>query len=226
MPNTIKPRDVVAYTDAWLAKLPLGAVWPRDPDSTLYKAALGLNDLFARFATRAAYFVNVEAYPPTALELLKAWERVLGLPGKCIAAAYASFTIAERQQAVREKLARRPGRQDRYYMLERAAAIGYQITITEYAMAMAGVCRAGANDTTEAGGQLIVRRSICGDPAYRFVWRVEITGPRLTWFRAGAGGGRAGEDPHLSIARATDLECILEDVKPAHTKLIFSYTGI
>ncbi len=212
------------WVHVFLALLPEGPIWPRHAAGLPYSTVYALMGIVHRWAERVATFLLIEAFPPSSLELLTDWERVLGLPEPCVADQ--EFSIAERQQAVREKLQRRPGRQDRYYMIERAAALGYDITLTEYAMAQAGISRAGDSTTTEAEGRIIVDRGRAGDPRYRFVWRITISGPRLTWFRAGAGGGRAGEDPHLRIARAEDLECILNEIKPAHTKLIFAYTGV
>jgi uncharacterized protein YmfQ (DUF2313 family) len=190
--------------------------------------------VWARWAQRVAKFLLIEAYPPKALDLLTDWERVLGLPEPCIPVE--GLTVSERQTAVREKLARRPGGQSRAYFLGIATQLGYhhvgpssyqfpatlpmplgrspEVRITEYRPFMAGVSR-------------------CGDPRWRiaphemrFVWKVNVPGARLSWFRCGAGGGRAGQDPHLRIRRADDLECVLHKLKPAHTRLFFSYTGV
>jgi uncharacterized protein YmfQ (DUF2313 family) len=46
--------------------------------------------------------------------------------------------------------------------------------------------------------------------------------PRVTYFRCRA--SRCG-DQLGKIARAADLECRLQRIKPAHTELIFSYDG-
>ena len=110
-------------------------------------------------------------------------------------------------------------------MLERAAALGYDITITEYRPAQCALTQCGFHHTSEADGALLVNGAGCGTPTIRFVWRVTINEPRLTWFAVGAGGGRCALDPLLRIRRAEDLECALEKIKPAHTKLIFAYTG-
>jgi uncharacterized protein YmfQ (DUF2313 family) len=47
----------------------------------------------------------------------------------------------------------------------------------------------------------------------------------LTWFRVGGSGGQTGVDPHLRIALATDLECLLRRWKPAHSDVVFDYSG-
>jgi len=218
-----KPRDHASFTHALLAMLPVGEIWPRDATSTLVRTVTALALLPARWAERVATFLLVEAFPPSSNLLLSDWERVLGLPEPCLPVT--GLTIAERHQAVLEKLQRRPGRQDRWYFIELAARLGYVITITEFIPAQGGMTPGGAVWHYEADGALIVRGAGGGSPYIRFVWRVHVMGPRLTWFACGAGGGRAGQDPHLKIRRATDLECLLQKFKPAHTKLVFSYEG-
>lgn len=222
MPKLIG-RSRGALVHSFMALLPSGAVWPRDAGSTLVRVVTGLMGLPERFLTRVAYFLNVEAFPPTSLQLLPDWERVLGLPEPCLPAAQ---TIPERQAAVAEKLARRPGRQDRPYFVELAARLGYAITITEHVPAQCGLTPCGAYRRVEDSGRLIVRGGGCGTPFIRYLWIVSVPGPRLTWFAFGFGGGRAGQDPHLRIRRADDLECLFKKLKPAHTRLVFNYTGI
>lgn len=219
------PRDRAAFVHAFLALLPTGEVWPRATGATLVRFVTGLMGVTARWAERAATHLLAEAFPPTSLLLLPDWERVLGLPEPCLPVT--NLTIPERQLLVREKLRRRPGRQDRTYFLERAAELGYDdVTITEYVPAQCAMTQCGAQVSSEADGKLLVQGAGCGTPYIRFVWRITVSGPRLTWFAVGAAGGRAGQDPHLKIRRADDLECLLHKLKPAHTKLIFNYTGI
>lgn len=227
-----RPRDATAFAHALMALLPTGEIWPRASDSTLVRVVTGLTRVVGRWANRCGTFLLVEAFPPTSLNLLPDWERVLGLPEPCLVPP---TTIRERQLQVREKLARRPGGQSRRYFLGLAARLGYHetdspsqaparlpiplgrrhvVTITEYRPFMAGVSRSGDATWTIA------------PPDMRWVWTVSVPGNRLTWFRCGGGGGRAGQDPHLRIARAEDLECLLQKLKPAHTRLFFSYTGI
>jgi uncharacterized protein YmfQ (DUF2313 family) len=214
-----------------MAKLPVGEVWPRAPGTTLYAFMSQIALVWARWAQRVAKFLLVEAFPPTSLDLLPDWERVLGLPEPCIPVE--GLTVSERQLAVREKLARRPGGQSREYFTGIAIRLGYhepgpsayqfpatlpmpvgralRITITEYRPFMFGVSRLGDP------------RWRFSPPEMRFVWRVTVPGPRVTWFRFGA--GRLGQDPHARIRQAEDLECLLHKLKPAHTRLIISYTG-
>lgn len=65
-----------------------------------------------------------------------------------------------------------------------------------------------------------------GPQELRFYWTVHVHKTKLTWFRTGGGGGQTGIDPHLLIGVAEDLECILNLWKPAHTEIIFDYSGL
>lgn len=226
-----RPRDKEAFAHALLALLPLGEVWPREPGSVLVGVMTALAGVVARWAARVGHFLLVEAFPPTSHLLLSDWERVLGLPEPCLPAAQ---TLEERRLAVVEKLARRPGGQSRPYYIDLARRLGYheggpspyqlplqlpgqagrlaEVTIREFRPFMAGLARAGDP------------RWRCAPPRMRFCWVVTVPGQRLSWFRAG--GSRAGQDPHLRIRRADDLECILQKYRPGHTRLIFAYTGV
>lgn len=225
-----QPRDAESYTHALMAYLPLGEVWPRDIGSELYKICRGLMGVVARWGKRTGLFLITEAFPPHSYLLLPDWERVLGLPEPCYPPAQ---TLAERRLQVLEKLRRRPGGQSRQYFIDIARRLGYyedppspyqlpmqlpaqvgklnQITITEYRPFMAGVSRAGDDRWGIAPHHM------------RFVWKIGVPGQRLNWFRAGQ--SRASENPHVKIRHAEDLECVLQKLKPAHSRLIFSYTG-
>lgn len=228
-----KPRDHDAFTHALLAKLPLGEIWPRALDIDLYRTMRALAGVVARWAERVGRFLLWEAFPPTSYDLLPDWERVLGLPEPCFPAAQ---TLEERRQAVLEKLQRRPGGQSRPYFTGIARRLGYhvdepsehalpqelpfqagridQITIREFRPFMFGVSRLGDS------------RWRFAPPRMRYVWIVSVPGVRLKWLRFGHGASRLGQDPHLTIRRAEDLECILNKYKPGHTALFFNYQNI
>lgn len=225
-----KPRDADAFTHAFLASLPLGEIWSRALDSPLVRTVRGLMSVVARWAERAGRFLLVEAFPPVAFDLLPDWERVLGLPEPCFPVAQ---TLEERRAAVLEKLQRRPGGQSRAYYTDIARRLGYhedapspsavplevpcevgrinQVRIREFRPVMCGLTECGSSIWRLA------------PPEMRFTWVVTVPGERLTWWRFGE--MHCGTDPHLSIRRAEDLECILHKFKPAHTQLIFSYAG-
>ena len=87
-----------------------------------------------------------------------------------------------------------------------------------------------------------------GPPATRAWWRVLVGNRRYSWFRGGSGqagvdphlrimpdlrwfrggdlGGRGGEDHHLELDIAEDLECVFRRWSPAHTIVSFDYSGL
>jgi uncharacterized protein YmfQ (DUF2313 family) len=227
---TWRPRDAAAYTHALLSHLPLGEVWSRTVGTTLHNVMTALAGVLARWADRVAVFLLTEAFPPISYHLLPDWERVLGLPEPCFPAAQ---TLEERRLQVREKLARRPGGQSRAYFIDLARRLKYhedgpspyelpmmlpgqlgrlnQVRIREFQPFMFGVSRLGDP------------RWRLAPPEMRFTWVVQLPGQRLSWFRFGS--SRLGQDAHLRIARAEDLECIFKRYKPAHTVLVFDYEG-
>ena len=140
-----------------------------------------------------------EMFPDKTYELLSSWERVCGImPG-------ADDTLQMRRDTVIRKL-RELGRLDRKYFIDVAAAIGYTITVEELHPFMAGL--------SYAGDTLYVEESI-------FVWRVKISGQALYYFRAGQ--STAGERL-LWWPVQTVPENILNELKPAHTFIIFDYS--
>jgi uncharacterized protein YmfQ (DUF2313 family) len=85
---------------------------------------------------------------------------------------------------------------------------------------------AGSSSWWRVENAVVAHRWEIGAPEMRFYWSVRVGGVRLTWFRCGWGGGQCGVDPHLRIAAATDLECLLQRWKPAHTEVLFDYTSL
>jgi uncharacterized protein YmfQ (DUF2313 family) len=63
-----------------------------------------------------------------------------------------------------------------------------------------------------------------GPPDNRFYWTVHVGLAKLIWFRCTS--GQCGVDPHLRIGLADDLECLLNRWKPAHTKIVYDYSGL
>ncbi|HBO5724399.1 TPA: DUF2313 domain-containing protein [Pseudomonas aeruginosa] len=139
-------------------------------------------------------------FPDTG-EALSDWERVLGLPDPCLLGH--PQTVAQRIQAVLSKLQSRGG-QSRSFFIQLAKSLGYDVTITTFRPARAGIARAG-------------------DPIYggdwNFAWRVNA--PAVTVTHAIAGGTVAGEP--LAAWGNRQLECRLNQLKPAESILLFGY---
>ena len=140
-----------------------------------------------------------EMFADGATKLLTDWERIYGLTPA------ADATIQSRRDNVVRKIRERGGL-SRKYFIALAAAMGYTITIEELQPFMAGWGRAG-------------------DPVYdekvRFVWRVNVADQPLYYLRAGqsASGERLLWWPSVTV-----LENLFNDLKPAHTFIIFDYS--
>jgi uncharacterized protein YmfQ (DUF2313 family) len=200
-----EPQLVCGFTAEDYAQLladllPRGWAWPRDPDTVLMRTFAGLAAEFARIHGRDCDLLT-ESYPGTALETLTDWERLCGLPDPCVAPPLT--TLQERRAAVLARLASRGG-QSRAYYIAVAAALGFDITITEFFAFRTGQNRAG-------------------DPvngvAWCYTWRINAAEWTVWSFRAGL--STAGEA--LRRWGNQRLVCAIEPLKPAHTILQFAY---
>ena len=136
----------------------------------------------------------------TTNQLLPNWERVLGLPDDCSELGE-STTI--RRLNVLAKLATRGGQSPQYF-IDVAAALGYTIAITEFDVFRAGV-------------------SSAGDPVYSEEWEYawQVNAPETTVVYFAASTSVAG-DP-LADWGNDRLECVITNLKPAHTHVLFAY---
>jgi uncharacterized protein YmfQ (DUF2313 family) len=200
------------YTHAFLSLLPQGQAWPREPDSTLARSVKGLCQYWGHVDGRAGDLLERESDPRITIELILDWERAFGLPDPCIAEP---LTLADRQRMLVHRMTLL-GAQSRQYFYDVAASIDHQIRIREYAPVMTGVTRCG-RALDDAGYQ----RWQVGPPENRFFWTVHVDKARLGWFRASS--GECGIDPLLRIGHSTDLECLFNRWKPAHTKIVYDY---
>ena len=193
------------YLEKLQGLLPLGDAWPRDPEAVLTKLLRAWAEAF-RSADERGDDLLQEADPRSALELLTDWERAAGLPNPCLTIA---DTLQERRIVLVSRLTEIGG-QSREFFAGLAASIGYDgISIEEFRPFICALGRCGD--------------SLGGTPGVRFYWRVAVPGPRTTLFLSGA--SRCG-DRLAEFDRASDLECLLERLKPAQTRLIFAYEGI
>lgn len=140
-----------------------------------------------------------ECFPDMTCDLLASWERVYGL------VPFAEDPMQLRIEKLIQKI-RAHGGLSRAYFISLAATMSYTIAIEEYLPFMCGWGR-------------------CGDPLYvpevRWIWRVSVSGYPLYYFRAGQSG--AGERL-LWWPAQTALENIFNELKPAHTHIIYDYS--
>lgn len=181
------------------ALMPRGLAWSRAPEATLTALLAVIAGGPTRAHNRALALIE-ETDPRTILELLAQWEAVCGLPDPCTGQAR---TLAERRDRVLAKWTARGG-QSKVFFVGLAATLGYDITITEMRMRQHGRSRHGEP---------------YGAREWHFVWRVNAA---LVNRRRRTLGSPHGE-PYATWGNKA-LECVFERLKPAHTKIIFSYT--
>ena len=231
------------YASAFLMLLPQGPAWPKESGSTLDLTCRGLAEYWGTVDSRAADLLERESDPQYTLELLPDWERNWGLPDPCYEEP---LTIGERQIALVMRMTTESS-QSREFFISVAEQIGYAITISEYRPFVCGIDRCGDNRIygdgsdpmyDEWGHKVLNPRGVpvadeelsewpnygVGPPENRFYWTVHVDEAKLIWFRASS--GQVGVDPHLRIGTADDLECLLNRWKPAHTQIIFDYSGL
>ena len=239
-------RDGEDYCSAFLALLPQGQAWPKQPGSTLERACCGLAQYWGFVDSRAADLLERESDPRYTFELLPDWERNFGLPDPCYEAPQ---NYAERIAELLRRMTMEGG-QSRQFFIELAATLGYTVTITEYRTFVVGIDRVGDSRVygavgapdpimrnewgnpimNEVGDGYVAEGELSEWPYYglgpetnRFFWTVHVGNVNLIWFRCGA--SECGVDPHLRIELAEDLECLLNRWKPGHTQIIFDYAG-
>jgi uncharacterized protein YmfQ (DUF2313 family) len=234
------------YAEALANLLPVGAAWPREAGRIIMKVVRGLAQIFGFVDSRAADLLERESDPRATVELLPDWERNWALPDPCFAEA---LTVAERQKMLVMKMTLL-GAQSRQFFIDTMRWVGHDIyEIKEWAPFMAGVSRVG--DTRDEYGEMFFpggrvptsgdptggpvdgdRPPVSGDnydfrweigpPEMRFYWSVRVGQAKLMWFRCAS--GQAGVDPHLRIGLATDLECLLNRWRPAHTAIVMDFS--
>lgn len=192
--------DSLAYLDLLKALLPVGAAFPRDDDTKMHDLLHGMADELARLDGRGVDLLR-EILPSTTVELLTDWERVAGLPDRCNGEL--EETLQGRRATLLSKLSSGGGQSPQYF-IDVAAALGFEITITEFRPFRAGWSSAGDPLTN-------------GD--WVFYWRVNAPEETIVSFRAGL--SRAGE-PLRSWGNEL-LECKINTLKPAHTIVLFAY---
>lgn len=189
------------YRRALQSLMPVGAVWPRDVSSVQAEVLEAQAAEYQKSDTAALALIQ-GAFPGTATIMLTEWETSLGLPDDC--AIGETDSIALRQKAVVTKLTATGGQSIEYFTAQ-AKALGYDVTITQYRQARAGMSGAGA--------------ALNGDD-WPFV--MMITAPQTTITYAKAGVNYAG-DPLRSWGNKL-LECRLNRMAPSHIIIKFAYT--
>tara|TARA_A200000113_G_scaffold221307_2_gene232958 strand:+ start:1291 stop:1914 length:624 start_codon:yes stop_codon:yes gene_type:complete len=198
------------YTNLLLKLFPPGFAWAREKGALIAKLCEALAGVFSRMHIRSEQLID-ENDPRTTLEMLPDHEKEWGLPDACV---FGEQTLQERRITLINKILMLGG-QSRAYFEGIAENLGYDVKLKEYRPIQCGLTPMNIPDASDD-----IHYSIC-TPFERFYWEVEVSGPRLTWFRCGE--SELGIEPHLTIRAAQDLECILARTKPAHTHLSTIY---
>ena len=185
------------YRQQLMALKPTGRAWPDDPTARQNQTLAALAEAFARLDGRALGLFT-ELDPRLAFELLTDFERNFGLPEAC---KVTPATLSGRQAALHEKVTRQGG-QSRRYFIQLAAALGFVITITEF----------DAHNVQSAVNQPLRHET------WRFLWRVN--GPQQTSSRKTV---QSGVNEAFQTWGNALLECVINRLKPAHTRVIFAY---
>ena len=201
-----------ALLPAILSYLPRGSAWRTDyvadsnDNSFLHRfwraVAEPVCDLYAK-----AWELAMQSTACTVTSGIGDWETEFGLPDPCVAAA---STFADRVAALREKVAGEGGGSIAYFVCV-AARLGYTITISEPRFFEFGLSSFDG-DQSDAFA-----------PDMKAYWIVHVAGALPKYFEFGASS--FGYDRFSDFTSALDLECVFNARKPAHTTLIFDYSG-
>ncbi len=187
------------YLDALLALLPAGPIsdtW-RQADSHAQR----LLDAFAasveRFHAYSQQLIE-EASPASANQMLRQWEVLAGLPNPCTTT---SQTVEQRRAAVMARLTQQQSPTPAG-VIAQAARIGYTVELEEY--------------------HLTTCLSDCLRPLYTDEWAhaLGVRGPRTAVSYATCLDECMTP---LAIWGATDLECAMGQLLPAHVAPIYKY---
>ena len=194
-------RTAAEYRESLRALLPPGKAWTRDPGTTFDDLLDAMAQEWARLDARAEQLID-EALPDSTTELLPDWERVAGLPDTC--GGDQSETLQGRRADLIARITSTGGQTPAYFIAV-AAALGYTITITEFRPFRAGYSSAGDALTNDE---------------WAHTFQVNAAENTITPFRAGL--STAGEP--LRTWGNERLECVINDLKPAHTHVLFAYS--
>jgi uncharacterized protein YmfQ (DUF2313 family) len=185
------------------SKFPTGNGWPIGTSSNLAKTFSGLAACMSDFEA-AAEALLAEVDPRTGEYLLPDFQRCLG------ADPYGrdALALTEEQQALLafQRWTARGG-QSAAYFIAFAASLGVTITITQYRRNRLGILKCGM--------------PLINHPQ-QFCWLVTMPNTNVTPFRTG--GSRTGQALG-AIDHNNLIEMAFQALKPAHTVVVFSYTG-
>ena len=188
------------YADMLYNLLPRGIAWARARGSNLGLLLEGIAQEFERVEDDAERLIN-ECIPDTTGEMLTDWERVAGLPECCL--RNIEQTESQRKSNLIAKLAQVGGASLAYF-IEIAGRQGFDITIDESPSFIPYYFVEGVEVDTDN---------------WQYVWEVNSATTPVFYFEAGTSGAY----DRLSDFGVDALECYINNIKPAHTHVLFTY---
>jgi uncharacterized protein YmfQ (DUF2313 family) len=194
----INTHSADQYRDQLRSLLPPGRVWPESLTSRVSSLLWAIAEEFARLEVAGCTLID-EADPRTTSSMLADWERAAGLPDECHGLG---DTAAARRAELTAKLAAN-GSCSRQFYTNVAAQLGFVVaSIDEFTPSSPG-----------PGGL-----GFAGDDWY-FVWRLNVEDDGgITYFTCDSLC-----DERLSEWGDQVLECVIDRIKPAHTRVLFAY---
>ena len=198
-------RTAKEYLRSLQSLLPKGKAWNTEEGYQLYEFLYGQAEEFARVDLRSDDLQR-ERSTLTTNELLTNHENDLGLPDEC---SNEDETIQERRNNVNSKFIQL-GQQNPQYFIDVAESMGWTITITEFSPFICGVGASG---------------DMCGGSDVIFYWlvTVDLSTSNIIYFTSG--NSQSG-DSLQQINEVDYLLCKLNQLKPAHTRITYNYTGV
>jgi uncharacterized protein YmfQ (DUF2313 family) len=173
-------------------------------ETVMYKLLFALAYTYWLLDERAFDLID-EMFPQTVLESLDEWELEYGLPAPCYAGL--ELTTEERQKILLTKFASIGGQNADYY-IKIADDLGFTITITEYN---------GARYTQDP-----YTTTQYGLTSHPYEWHVNVSGVETIYGKYTTDRYTTTQYSKLGIDTSI-LECVINELKPAHTQVIFNY---
>jgi uncharacterized protein YmfQ (DUF2313 family) len=199
-------RTQEQYRQALANSLPQGEAFKakNNPDTVMYDLLLALAKGWSAVDKRSEDLTN-EMFPQTVTESIDEWDIEYGLPSAC--ASGISQTFAERKASLLAKFAGIGG-QDKAYYIKIANDLGFDVTITEFN---------GARYTRD-----VYTSKQYGQTTHPFVWYINVAGVETIYATYTQDRFTSTQYSKLGID-TTILECLINELKPAHTQVVFNY---
>jgi uncharacterized protein YmfQ (DUF2313 family) len=194
--------NVAAWLASLQALLPPGKAFTREAGANLTRLLEASAAMHSTAEARLEDLRSQSADPLVATNMLADWERLLGLPDDCMADQ--ALSLADRQRIAGQRLVELGG-QSRAYFIDLATRLGEPgCTITEHRPFN---CNDDCND------------ALFSEPD-RFIWRMHIPHPadNARFFNCNDDCNDALQQYAPSL-----IECPIDERKPAHTQVLFTY---